>query len=156
MLRTLASLFFLTATAASETPKQRPCCDLWIFEPSGGRTESYAVQARASGAVVAVELSRDGSARLIPDPQARAALRAWVAASHKPDSDSVLIDAPTSNFSIGPFPGTDTDDDPEARDGDTLVLIRHASAHKSRAFVDDIDDLPPEMRAALKAVIPRG
>ena len=156
MLRTLASLCLLTVTAASETPAQPPCCDLWIFEPSDGRTESYAVQVRASGAVVAAELSRDGSARLIPDPQARAALRAWVAASHKPDSDSVLIDAPTTHFSIGPFPGADDDHDPEASDGDTLVLIRHASARKSRAFVDDIDHLPPEMKAALKAVIPRG
>ena len=154
MLRILAALATLVTVAAA-APVGRACCDLWVFEPAGGRAESYAIQLRGSGLTVAVELSLDRPARLVADPEARALVRRWIAASHKPDASSVLIDAPNSQFRIGPFPGVpDEIADPETEDGDTLVYIRHASAAQARGFVDDIDPLSGEMNAAMKAVIP--
>ena len=36
MRRALIGIFLMAATAASAAPAPRRCCDLWIFEPSGG------------------------------------------------------------------------------------------------------------------------
>ena len=138
---------------AAEAPASPVCCDLWIFEPAGGRSESYAVQMRGSGRTVIAELSDAQAPRFVADPAARALLRRWIAASHKRDASSILIDARSSDFHIGPRSARDEASDPEARDGDTLIYIRHASAEKTRAFVDDIDELPADLRLRMKAVL---
>ena len=139
---------------ASEAPATPVCCDLWIFEPAGGQSEAYAVQVRGSGRTAIAEVFIDRAPRLISDPAARALLRTWIAASHKPDASSILIDARTSDFQIGnPFGARDEPPEPESKDGDTLIYIRHASAAKARAFVDDIDELPADLRLRMKAVL---
>lgn len=159
MLRVLVICAALTVAAAAQSPGQpqgQPwgpaCCELWVFEPAGGASIGYAVEAR-SGATMVVEETRGHAFRAIEGEAARDRLRAWRAASRKSDASSILIDAPTSHFNLGPFPGA-RDDDREAQDGDTLILIRNASAAKARHFIDDIDHLPASMNALMKGVIP--
>ena len=68
-------------------------------------------------------------------------------------ADSILIQGPDSEVRLDPL-GARGNDKPEHRDRDNLVLVQGMSVAKSSAFVNDVDDLPPEMNVAMKAVIP--
>jgi hypothetical protein len=160
-MRTAAILLVLlgvlaVGAQAAERGRPRVCCDLWIFEPSGGRAESYAIEVRGSGQTVAVDMSLDAPPRLYEGQAARTRLRAWAAASRKPGADSVLITGPDVQINLEPIGAEDEmgHGDPRHDKGDNLVLVQRVPAAKAHAFVDEIDQLPPEMSAAMKAVIP--
>lgn len=131
--------------------QDRRCCDLWIFQTGASGAESYAVQVRGSGRTAVAELALDSPARFVADPAARTLVRGWIAASHRPENDSILIDGRDARLRIGPLerpaPGA-------MRDGDTLIYVRHVTPAQARDFVDDIDDLPPAMASQMKALIP--
>lgn len=161
MRAALVGVLLLTAATASATPARRACCDLWIFEPAGGRAESYAVEVRASREVVVAEMSLDHAPRLLQGQAARAKLREWTAASHKPGADSILVQGPDAEIHLDPLgplnPIGAIDDDKDERDedeGDNLVIVVKMTPAKARAFVNEIDNLPPEMNATMKAIIP--